>query len=80
MRIEIDTSQSHAQRKQRERKQFVENLISVGFMLLILTGIGIVGIEFTNTKLEATSWIKIVAGCCVFWFSIYGIKIILRIK
>lgn len=63
-----------------KRQQFFERIISIVFMITILATILIVGLEFTNSKLESTSWVKVVAGCCVFWFSVYGIKIILKVK
>ncbi|MDQ7818739.1 MAG: hypothetical protein RDU14_17060 [Melioribacteraceae bacterium] len=68
------------QRKQLKRKQLLERILSIVFMITILAAILIVGLEFTSTKLESTSWVKVVAGCCVFWFSIYGLKIILKVK
>ena len=63
-----------------ERRQFLDHMKSIVFMITILVAILIVGLEFTDSKLESTSWVKIIAGCCVFWFSVYGIKIILKIK
>ncbi|MHB8871649.1 MAG: hypothetical protein ACYC5G_04305 [Candidatus Doudnabacteria bacterium] len=63
-----------------ERQQFLERTFSIVFMITILAAILIIGLEFTDSKLESTSWVKVIAGCLVFWFSVYGIKIILKIK
>lgn len=68
------------QTKNLERKQFVERLIAVAFMVFMLVGIYLLGMEFTNNKIESESWLKLVAGLGVCWFSIYGMKIILKIK
>jgi len=80
MKMLINTPLFIQQRKDLERKQFIERLMSVGFMLLMLVGITIIGFEFTSTKIENESWIRVVAGCAVCWFSVYGMKIILKIK
>lgn len=68
------------QTKNLERKQFIERLIAVGFMLFMLIGICLLGMEFTNNKIESESWLKLVSGLGVCWFSLYGMKIILKIK
>ena len=59
------------------RRRFWWSAICIAGMI---TAILILGLQFTDGKLESTSWIKVVAGCCVFWFSIYGLKIILKVK
>lgn len=68
------------QTKNLERKQFIERLIAVAFMVFMLLGIYLLGMEFTNTRIESESWLKVIAGLGVCWFSIYGMKIILKIK
>jgi hypothetical protein len=64
----------------QQQKIFIKQLFTVVFMICLFVGIGIVGSEFTNNKIESASWIKIVSGSGVFWFSVYSLKIILKIK
>lgn len=68
------------QKKDLAHKQFRERLMSIGLMLLLLVGLTIIGFQFTSTRLETESWIRVIAGCGICWYSIYGIKIILKIK
>lgn len=63
--------------KTARRRRFWWAAICIAGMI---TAILMLGLQFTDTRLESTSWIKVVAGCGVFWFSIYGLKIILKIK
>lgn len=61
----------------RQRRRFFWTLF---FLIFLVVSVYLLGLEFINTEVEKESWLKITAGIAGCTFTIYGLKIILKLK
>lgn len=56
------------------------NLWVIFFMIFFIVSIYLLGLEYTNTEIQEESWLRTSAGIAGCIFTLYGLRLILRIK